>query len=179
MSYATSFLNRVYDFANIAHRAVGQVRKYTGDPYVYHTKEVRDLVGEHHRGVSKNVLAAAYLHDVLEDTKLDAEFLKYSFGGYVTRLVVELTELKYPDLPNRAARKAAEVDRISKISKEAKIIKLADLVSNTRTIVQHDPKFAAVYLVEKKALLEVLQGVCPSLHALALKQVNQGLYDLT
>ncbi len=57
-------------------------------------------------------------------------------------------------------------------------VKVADIVSNTSSIVQHDPKFAEVYLDEKSLLLDVLTGADPRLVALARAQVQEGQRQL-
>lgn len=62
------------------------------------------------------------------------------------------TSERHPEL-NRATRKGLERDRLAKASLQAQLIKVADLISNTRSIVAEDPKFAVTYLQEKAALL--------------------------
>lgn len=149
-----AFLAKADRFAAMAH--TGQVRKYTGDPYIVHPRAVAAKVAE--RGGTVDMIAAALLHDVLEDTPIDYDTLKEGFGQEVAYLVWELTDEytteAFPQL-NRAVRKAMEATRLSKVSDAAKEIKLCDLMDNTSTIVEHDPHgFAPVYLREKAALLE-------------------------
>jgi hypothetical protein len=72
-------------------------------------------------------------------------------------LVEQLTDVSRPEDGNRAKRKAIDRAHTAKASPEAKTIKLADLIDNTRSIVELDPGFAKIYLVEKVLLLEVLQ----------------------
>jgi hypothetical protein len=55
---------------------------------------------------------------------------------------------------------------------EAQTIKLCDLISNTRSIVAHDEKFAKVYLAEKRELLEVMTKADPRLRERAIKQIG-------
>lgn len=78
------------------------------------------------------------------------------FGAAVAALVIEVTDVSRPSDGNRAARKAKDRDHLAKASPDAQTIKLADLISNTQSIVEHDPAFARVYLAEKEALLDVL-----------------------
>jgi (p)ppGpp synthase/HD superfamily hydrolase len=138
----------------LAIRAHGdQVRNYTGEPYWRHCEEVAGIV----RSVphTPEMLAAAWLHDTLEDTDLDwREIAKLSID--VLRLVRFLTDVSKPEDGNRRARKAIDRAHIATAWPAAKTVKLADLISNTRSIVAHDPGFANVYLAEKRALLEVL-----------------------
>lgn len=141
-------------FATAAHEAVGQVRKYTGDPYIVHPEQVAEYVAS--VGGSAEQIAAAWLHDVLEDTKVTEATLRNEFGDEVTDLVVWLTNVSTPSDGNRKARKQKDLENLAKAPAEAQTIKLADLISNTPSIVKHDPKFAKTYLPEKKALLDVL-----------------------
>lgn len=125
------------DYSKMAHG--GQTRKYTGEPYFEHCKEVAETVRNY--GGSPVMIAAAYLHDVLEDTPLNVN----GFGDRVRALVEELTDT---ETGNRAERKFKAAMRLSKASPEAQTIKLADFLSNTPSICEHDPEFAAIYLAE-------------------------------
>lgn len=62
-------------------------------------------------------------------------------------------------------------DHSASASADAQTVKLADLISNTKSIVKHDPNFAKVYIREKEALLKVLTRGNSRLHAAASKQV--------
>ena len=139
-------------FAENAHR--GQVRKYTGEPYINHPITVANMVNEN--GGSSEMIAAALLHDVVEDTPHTIEDINVEFGLLVSALVGYLTDISKPADGNRAKRKAMDRAHIAAAPKEAKTIKLADMIDNTGSIVSRDPKFAKVYMAEKKALLEVL-----------------------
>src|SRR3546814_14199201 len=70
---------------------------------------------------------------------------------------------------NRAARKSAEAVRLSSVSRDAQTIKLADFISNTRSILRHDPGFAKVYLKEKAQVLAVMTSGDASLYSLATR----------
>lgn len=143
-------------FAQAAHGATGQVRKYTGEPYIEHPAEVVALLKR--AGVTDDaVLAAAWLHDVVEDTRIDCQTLRRVFGPFVWYLVRDLTDVTTLADGNRATRKAIELDRIRHAHPMARTVKLADLISNTRSIREHDPKFWPVYHGEALALLEVLR----------------------
>lgn len=139
-------------FAAEAHK--GQTRKYSKDlPYIVHPIEVMALVSTVPH--TSAMLAAAVLHDVVEDTEISIADIYKEFGREVHDLVWALTDQCLQG--NRAPRKLAERDRWSRQSAEAQTIKLADLISNTASIVEHDPKFAKVYLQEKRELLKVLK----------------------
>lgn len=145
-------------FATQAHG--GQQRKYSGEPYITHPIEVMMLV----RGAdgTEEMQAAALMHDVVEDTEVSIQEICDLFGGEIATLVYELTEPEWEG--NRSTRKQFERARLAEVSAEAQTIKLADLISNTRSIVERDPKFAKVYLQEKRDLLAVMRGGNPWLY---------------
>jgi (p)ppGpp synthase/HD superfamily hydrolase len=160
-------------FAFAAHDEVGQTRKYTGEPYTVHVEAVANLVAE--VTDDEEMIAAAYLHDTVEDTKVTREMVLLTFGARITSLVDDLTDVSKPTDGNRKVRKAIDRAHTAMASPDAKTIKLADLIDNTRTIVQYDPDFAKVYLREKADLLMVLQDGHPTLYARA----NQIVADAT
>lgn len=139
-------------FAIAAHSAVGEVRKYTGEPYHVHLEEVAWIVQKH--GGSQEQIAAAWLHDVVEDTWVTIDLVQYMFGPEVSEIVSWLTDVSTYDDGNRPVRKAIDRAHTARAPKTAKFIKLADLCSNSRSIVEHDPGFARVYLEEKRLLIE-------------------------
>lgn len=151
----TKLTSDAYRFAARAHE--GQVRKYTGKPYLTHCVAVAELVRE--KTTDPEIIAAALLHDTLEDTDTTFEDLRDVLGLEVAHLVLELTDVytkeQFPDM-NRAERKRLETNRLAQISDDAKLIKICDIASNTADIVKNDPKFAVLYLKEKAAMLEVL-----------------------
>lgn len=148
-------IEQATEFATKAH--TGQKRKYTGDDYIVHPIAVAKLVAE--KGGNEDQIVAALLHDTVEDTDVTYMDVYDAFGHEVAALVLQLTDVftheAYPEL-NRAIRKGMEADRLAEVSDEAKLIKLCDMINNTSTIVEHDPKFAEVYLVEKAHLYEVM-----------------------
>ena len=141
-------------FAEQAHARVSQVRKYTGEPYVTHPAAVVAIV----RAVkhTKDMIAAAWLHDTVEDTGAAMEEIEAEFGAEVAAMVEQLTDVSKLSDGNRKVRKAIDLAHTAKASAEAQTIKLADLIDNTRNIVERDPEFAKVYFKEKELLLEVL-----------------------
>jgi (p)ppGpp synthase/HD superfamily hydrolase len=158
-------------FAIAAHSACGQVRKYTGEPYHVHPAEVAWIVEQ--AGGTEAQRAAAWLHDVVEDTDVSIELIEQMFGTYVAELVGWLTDVSKPEDGNRAERKAIDREHTAQASLDAKMIKLADLISNTSSIVEHDEKFAKVYLAEKRLLLtEALYDADAQLLAKAWSQVK-------
>lgn len=112
-------------------------------------------------------IAAAWLHDTVEDTPVTLEDVREAFGEGVAQLVSELTDVSRPSDGNRAARKAIDRRHLAAASPRAKTVKLADLTDNCRDICRHAPRFARVYLEEMAALLEVLGEGDARLHAQA------------
>lgn len=154
-------------YAQAAHRAVGQRRKYTGECYTNHTCEVADLVQSY--GGTESMICAAHLHDVVEDTAVSISDIRGMFGCEVAVLVDWVTDISKPEDGNRRARKAKDRDHLAKAPADAQTIKCCDLISNTRSIVINDPNFAKVYLAEKRDLLAVMAEANPLAHAAALK----------
>ena len=148
-----------FGFATCAHR--NQRREYTGEPYVTHCASVARTVAE--CGGSPEAIAAAMMHDVLEDTEVTAEEMRAVFGEKVTALVLEVTDVSRPGDGNRAVRKALDREHLARTSPEGATIKLADLIDNTASIVEHDKGFARSYLDEKGLALEVLKHGNPEL----------------
>lgn len=152
-------------FALAAHSAVKQVRKYTGEPYINHPAHVVQILQAH--GVhQEEMLAAAWLHDVVEDTGVEIRDIEREFGRCVADLVAGLTDVSVPEDGNRAVRKAIDRAHTAVQSPACQNIKLADLISNTTSIRQYDPGFAKTYLIEKRLLLAVMSG-----------DVHQGLFN--
>jgi (p)ppGpp synthase/HD superfamily hydrolase len=122
-------------FASEKH--AGQKRKgAAGEPYVNHVLEVAELVSSALRECDANLIIAALLHDTIEDTSVTRDELAQRFGPDVADLVVELTDDK--SLP-KAERKRLQVQHAPKISPRAQIIKLADKISNLRSILYSPP----------------------------------------
>ena len=151
-------------------RHAGHVRKYTGEPYTVHLREVAELVAS--VGGDPVQVAAAWLHDVVEDTATTIEEVRAAFGDDVGDLVADLTDISQPSDGNRQARKALDRDHLAAAPARSQTIKLADLISNTQSIAAHDPGFARVYLAEKRALLDVLVHGDATLHALVSMDID-------
>jgi len=159
-------------FATAAHAAVAQLRKYTNEPYIVHPTEVAGIVASV-EGATNEMIAAAWLHDVVEDTGVSIEVIRAEFGPEVAELVGWLTDVSRPEQGNRATRKAIDRAHTAMAPATAQTVKLADLISNTRSIMQHDEKFAKTYLEEKKMLLEVMTKGDAELMAEARKYIGE------
>lgn len=175
-------LEEIKEFADLAHG--NQLRKYTPDRYIVHPVRVMLLCREYTENMS--ILAAALLHDVLEDTAVDEEEMKeflvdrMDLDAAIATLkyVVELTDVythkDYPKL-NRKKRKEKEFQRLKGISDEAQTIKYADIIDNSKEIADHDPSFAPVFLSEYQNLLKDLTNGNSELYERAVKTVNEAM----
>ena len=159
----TPLINKAKILAGKAHE--GQFRKYSGMPYIVHPIEVATIVQtvEH----SDEMIAAALLHDVVEDTDYSFEDIAKEVSPEVADLVKGLTDVSSPQDGNRKVRKAIDKDHLAEQNAEVQTIKLADVISNSQDIKANDPKFAKVYIEEMKALLEVLTKGNKTLYAKA------------
>ena len=142
-------LTKALVFAAEAHR--NQRRKGAAqEPYLNHLIEVLDLVVQVTDGVDMDVVIAALLHDVVEDTAATHEDVAMNFGERVAEIVRENSDdMSLPKAERRRARIAA----IPLKSKEARLVKMADVISNLRAIAVSPP---AGWPAERK--LGYLQG---------------------
>jgi len=150
-----ALIDFAYRYAKEAHG--DQVRKYTREPYITHPVAVAKIVMT--TDPDCEMVAAALLHDVIEDTDRtwdDINDAGFQFG--IADLVLELSDVSRPEDGNRAIRKALDRDHLAGISDRAKTVKLADLIHNSGSIVQHGGGFTPIYMAEKRALLDVLVG---------------------
>lgn len=141
-----------------------QVRKYTGVPYVLHTQAVAKTVVS--LGIGRVAIAAAHLHDVLEDTFAKPDTLREAlvrfgisvpYAHLIVNRVIDLTDVFVdPAFGNRAKRKEAERARLAMIHEESMIVKLADLIDNAQDIIENDKNFAKVFLKEARLTLGVI-----------------------
>ena len=136
-------------FAYATERHRGQRRKYTDEPYTVHLEAVAALLRDN--GVYEpHIIAAAYLHDTVEDTDTTISDILRMFGEEVAELVYWLTDA---EVGNRKARMAMASWRLGRAPMEAKLIKLADIIDNTRHIAEQDKDFAPVFMSEKRDVL--------------------------
>lgn len=158
-------------FARRVHCA--QRRKYTGNPYVDHLAEVAGItmtVGWHTPTVHPDqLMAVCWLHDTIEDQGVTYDELRETFGETVASGVLLLSDM---ETGNRADRKRQSRARLASAPGWVQTIKCADLISNTSSIVMHDPKFAVTYLEEKRLLLDVLTKADPRLLQMARHQAG-------
>ena len=149
-----SIVDRARMFAKTAHGLRNQRRKYTDEPYSVHPGAVAAIVAL--TTTDDEVIAAAWLHDVLEDTTVTYRTIEDQFGMKVAKLVEEVTDASNLSDGNRERRKSLDRHHLSHASPEGQTIKLADLIDNSESIVKYDPRFASIFMREMDLLLDVL-----------------------
>ncbi len=164
-----ALVERAYKVANKAH--AGQTRK-SGEPYITHPVAVAQILAD--LGIGSKTLAAALLHDTVEDTDYGLEELRADFGDEVAMLVdgvTKLDKLKYGD--------SAQAETVRKMvvamSKDIRvlIIKLADRLHNARTW-----GFVPAESARRKAQ-ETLEIYAPLAHRLGIQTIKWELEDLS
>jgi (p)ppGpp synthase/HD superfamily hydrolase len=156
-------------FAKAAHK--GQFRKYTNEPYVTHPIRVAHAVMLHPI-VAEDMIAAAFLHDVPEDTEFTIEQITNLFGQEVGTLVDELTnQSKATGLP-RAERKSMDRERLKTVSKKAKIIKMLDRIDNLNEMHGAEYDFKKLYVGESLWLADSIGDADPALKKRLITAAN-------
>ncbi|MBQ9548652.1 MAG: bifunctional (p)ppGpp synthetase/guanosine-3',5'-bis(diphosphate) 3'-pyrophosphohydrolase [Bacteroidales bacterium] len=166
----TSLLDRAIVYAVRAH--AGTERRGKGFPYIVHPMEAMEIVAT--ITPDQELLAAAALHDTVEDTDVTEEDLRAEFGPRVAELVAAESDRFDPGVSEEDswhARKQAAIDRLSKASHEAKIVALGDKLSNMRAI-------ARDYAVQGPALWNLFHAKDPADHAWHYRGLAAALREL-
>lgn len=178
-------LERIKYFADQAHG--DQRRKYTPDRYIVHPIRVMEICKKYTNDIT--ILAAALLHDVLEDTSVQKEEMKDFLltvlnpqqTSRTIRMVEELTDVyvkkDFPGL-NRKSRKAKELERLKSTSADSQTIKYADILDNSIEIATQDTDFALVYVTESQKILQNLTSGNAVLHADAVEVIDEVIRKL-
>ena len=166
-------VEKAKQFATTAHKRINHQRKYSSQPYTSHLSAVAKTVAS--VTDDEEMIAAAWLHDVVEDTPATIYDVEKEFGSAVAELVDCLTDVSKPGDGNRKIRKAIDRQHLARASQRAKTVKLADLIDNAVDISRHDSEFAEVYLVEMAALLDVLDEGESTLYKRAWKTYHKCL----
>ncbi len=140
-------------FARQAHD--GQRRKYNDRPYIVHPARVAGRVAAHPQA-TETMVAAAFLHDVVEDTPHILGDIEGEFGTEVARLVEELTNPSKGSTAPRHERKRQDREHLTRVNDEAKIIKLLDRIDNLQEIAEAPGDFLRKYCEESRLLAEVI-----------------------
>ena len=129
----TELLDRAIVFAVRAH--AGTERRGKGFPYIVHPLEAMEIVAT--MTPDQELLAAAALHDTVEDTDVSVEQIRDEFGDRVAELVAMESDEPHQSrdsIENWRARKQTAIDRLARASRDAKIVALGDKLSNMRAI---------------------------------------------
>jgi len=129
----TEILDRAIVFAVRAH--AGTERRGKGFPYIVHPLEAVEIVAT--MTSDQELLAAAALHDTVEDTDVTLAQIRAEFGDRVAELVAlesDEPHEKNDSVDNWRARKQLALDRLKRASRDAKIVTLGDKLSNMRAI---------------------------------------------
>jgi hypothetical protein len=171
-----NLVERAREYAINAHKRIDHRRKYTQHSYSVHLAAVAKLVSS--VTDDPELIAAAWLHDVVEDTSATLYDIEVEFGKGVAALVEDLTDVSKPSDGNRVTRKAIDRQHLAHASPEAKTVKLADLIDNCQDICKNDKRFARVFLNEMDPLLNILQEGDAALYELAQKTYAKCWRDL-
>jgi len=165
----SDLVRRAYDFAKKAHQ--GQKRK-NGEPYLTHVVAAADHVAEW--GLDEATVAAALLHDIVEDTGHTVEELKNAFSEEVAFLVDGVTKIK--QVHYRGVEEKVENFRkfILYLSQDIRVIlvRLADRLHNMKTLYALNP------LKQKRIALETMEIFAPLAYRLGMQKLSGELEDL-
>ena len=166
----TELLDRAIIFAVKAH--AGTERRGKGFPYIVHPMEAVEIVAT--ITPDQELLAAAALHDVIEDTDISADELRAEFGDRIANLVVAESDV-FPEGISEEdswrARKQAARDRLAAAPRDAKIVAMGDKLSNMRAI-------ARDYAVKGDELRKIFHAPDPSDHEWHYRGLANSLRDL-
>ena len=166
----TALLDRAIMFAVKAH--AGTERRGKGFPYIVHPMEAVEIVAT--ITPDQELLAAAALHDTVEDTDVTIEQLRAEFGNRIASLVgAETDEVidGQSEEDSWHARKQAAINRLSKASRDAKIVAIGDKLSNMRAI-------ARDYAVQGDALWKLFHSSDPKDHEWHYRGLADALREL-
>jgi len=167
---STTLISRAYETAADAH--TGQTRK-SGEPYVTHPVAVAKIVAE--LGLDEATVAAALLHDTVEDTGISLSDIELAFGADVAGIVDGVTKLDRIKFDSKEAQQAATMRKmLVAMAKDLRvlIIKLADRLHNMRTIA------AMPAWKQERTAQETLDIYAGLAHRLGMQDLKQQLEDL-
>lgn len=166
----TELLDRALIFAVKAHS--GTERRGKGYPYIVHPLEAVEIVAT--MTPDQELLAAAALHDTVEDTEISVDQIRAEFGDRIANLVASESDVMPEGVSEEDSwhsRKQAAIDRLSKASHDAKIVALGDKLSNMRAI-------ARDYAVQGDALWNIFHAKDPKDHEWHYRGLADALKEL-
>jgi len=162
-------LRRAYDTASRAHE--GQVRK-TGDPYITHPVAVAHMLAQY--GLDADTIAAAFLHDTIEDTPVTLSQVEHDFGTEIAQLIDGVTKLDRVRYSNREQAQAASIRKmVVAMARDVRvlIIKLFDRLHNMRTV------YALREAKQVRVARETLDVYAPLAHRLGVQEIKHEFED--
>lgn len=168
--YDSEKIEKAYQFAKQAHK---DQRRRSGEPYIMHPVAVAKILFQ--IGMDNECIIGALLHDVVEDTQYDLEFVKKMFGEDVALLVDGVTKLGQIPLSTREEVQAENIRKMFiAMNQDVRviIIKLADRLHNMRTL-KHMPPHK-----QREKSLETLEIYAPIAHRLGIRAFKEELEDL-
>jgi guanosine-3',5'-bis(diphosphate) 3'-pyrophosphohydrolase len=165
-----ALLNRAYVYAMKAH---GEQRRASGDPYFSHPLEVAAILTD--LKLDDATIAAALLHDTIEDTEATRAEIDQLFGADIGRLVEGLTKLKRLDLVTKEAKQAENLRKLLlAIADDVRVllIKLADRLHNMRTLHFMPPES------RRRVADETLEIYAPLAGRMGMQEMREELEDL-
>ncbi|MBE6741911.1 MAG: bifunctional (p)ppGpp synthetase/guanosine-3',5'-bis(diphosphate) 3'-pyrophosphohydrolase [Ruminococcaceae bacterium] len=169
-TYDSDRIEYAYKLARDAHK---NQRRRSGEPYIMHPVAVAEILFD--MGMDNECIIAALLHDVVEDTEYNIDFIRKEFGDDVALLVDGVTKLGQIPLSTREEVQAENIRKMFiAMNQDVRviIIKLADRLHNMRTL-QHMPKYK-----QREKSLETLEIYAPIAHRLGIRQFKEELEDL-
>ncbi len=166
----TGLIVRAAESATVAHE--GQLRR-SGEPYITHPIAVAGVVAD--LGLDAQTIAAALLHDAVEDTGLTSEVIEADFGPAVALIVEGVTKLDRLQFDSKEAQQAATVRKMLVAMADdwrVLIIKLADRLHNMRTL-SVMPEWK-----QRRTAQETLDIYAPLAHRLGIQELKWQLEDL-
>jgi len=163
----------IKDAYEMAHEAHQHQSRMSGELYISHPLAVARIVAE--IGLDEVSIAAALLHDAVEDTEITLADVQSRFGPEVAAIVDGLTKLERMQFDSREAQQAATMRKmLVAMAKDLRvlIIKLADRLHNMRTIA------SAPFDKQRRIAQETLDIYAPLAHRLGMQEVRQQLEDL-
>lgn len=168
--YDSEKIKKAYDLAHDAHK---NQRRRSGEPYIMHPVAVAEILFK--LGMDNECIIGALLHDVVEDTEYNLDYIKAEFGDEVALLVDGVTKLGQIPLSTREEVQAENIRKMFMAMNEdirVIIIKLCDRLHNMRTL-QYMPAYK-----QREKSLETLEIYAPIAHRLGIRPIKEELEDL-
>ncbi|HIX12401.1 MAG TPA: bifunctional (p)ppGpp synthetase/guanosine-3',5'-bis(diphosphate) 3'-pyrophosphohydrolase [Candidatus Anaerofilum faecale] len=169
--YNMEMIRHAYDVAAAAH---GDARRRSGEPYITHPLSVAALLVD--MGMDSESVAAALLHDVVEDTSIPLSRLKNEFGEDVAHLVdgvTKLTRISFSSVEEQQAENLRKMLLAMSQDVRVMLVKLCDRLHNMRTADGWPPQ------KRRDKSLETMEVYAPIAHRLGISNIKEELEDLS